>query len=341
MRIAVVNDSPAAVNAIENIVGSVPKYEIAWTAGNGAEAVKGCKADRPDLILMNLVMPVMDGAEATRLIMKNTPCSILVVTSTVEGNRSKVFEAMGHGALDVVTTPDLGPRGETEGAEELLDKIAVIGKLIGKAAETRRRTPGKKKKLAAVIHDIPPLVIIGSSTGGPKALSEILSELPEKFGAAVAIIQHVNAEYTAGMAEWLGQQCPLPVALAVDGAYLEAGKVLLAATDDHLIIKPDLTLKYTSEPREYNYRPSVDIFFRSIEKNWPECAAAVLLTGMGSDGARGLLALRKAGWYTIAQDKKSSIVYGMPKAAAELGAAVDILPVDRIVPALVSFFDKA
>ncbi|HUU26498.1 MAG TPA: chemotaxis response regulator protein-glutamate methylesterase [archaeon] len=337
MRIAIVNDMMIAVEILRQVIKVVPEYKVAWIARDGAEAVKKCAEDLPDIILMNITMPVMDGVETTRRIMKESPCPILIVTATVEGSRSKVFDAMGYGALDVVATPSMSTNGEIQGAGALLAKIATIGKLIGKP---NQQLSSVKKRAALVTIPVPPLVIIGSSTGGPKALADILSRLPGTFGAALAIVQHVDVAFTSGLVEWLKSQTPLTVSIAPEGARLEPGKALVAATNDHLIMKPDLTLAYTAEPRDYNYRPSVDIFFKSVGKNWPEKSVAVLLTGMGSDGAEGLKLLHDAGWHTIAQDQSTSVVYGMPKAAVLLGAASEILPIDKVAPALVSFLNK-
>lgn len=338
MKIAIVNDLKMAVEILKRLVLSVSEYEIAWIAENGAEAVKKCAEDVPNLILMDLIMPVMDGVEATRRIMKNSPCSILVVTATVEGNMSKVFEVMGYGALDAVATPVIGSNGNVEGANALLAKIATIGKLIGKTSKEELKI--EQHKQISVETQIPNLVAMGSSTGGPKALVDILSQLPKNFNASIAIVQHVDVRFAEGLVEWLDRQTHFKVSLVKDNMSLKPGRVFVAGTNDHLIITPDLTFAYTSEPGDLSYRPSVNIFFKSLALNWHKKAAAVLLTGMGTDGAEGLKALRRAGWYTISQDKDSSVVYGMPKAAAALGAAVDILPLEEIAPALVRYFNK-
>ncbi|MDY0038970.1 MAG: chemotaxis response regulator protein-glutamate methylesterase [Desulforhabdus sp.] len=329
MRIAIVNDLLMAVEAQRRIVTSVSNYEIAWIAYNGVEAVERCGRDRPDLILMDLSMPVMDGVQATCAIMRESPCAILVVTASIKDDAAKVFEAMGCGALDATGTPILGDDGKIEGGAELLKKIATIGKLIGK--------PSREAVVANKIVPLraPRLVVIGSSTGGPKALAEILARLPEDLKAAVVIIQHVDVQFAGGLAEWLNDQTHLSVSIAAGGQTLRKGMVYLAGTNDHLVVGPDLAVHYTPEPRDYTYRPSVDTFFFSVGRHWPNRAVAVLLTGMGKDGAKGLLTLRRAGWHTIAQDEKSSVVYGMPKAAAEIGAAVEILPVEKIADSII------
>jgi two-component system response regulator WspF len=180
------------------------------------------------------------------------------------------------------------------------------------------------------------LVAIGASAGGPHALAEVLGALPADFPAAVVIVQHLHEHMAAGMAEWLDQQTALSVRVAVEGDRVTEGQVLLAGTADHLILKSGDRLGHTADPRDYVYRPSVDAFFQSVVKHWRGEVVGVLLTGMGRDGAAGLKALRDSGRYTIAQDQGTSAVYGMPKAAASLNAAVDILPLDRIAARLIS-----
>jgi two-component system, chemotaxis family, response regulator WspF len=181
-----------------------------------------------------------------------------------------------------------------------------------------------------------PLVAIGASAGGPAVLAALLSRLPKDFGAAIVIVQHMDAHMAAGMVDWLGQNSALSVRLAQEGDRPRPGTALVAGTSDHLVLKTPTRLGYTPDPREYVYRPSVDVFFHSVGRLWRGGITGVLLTGMGRDGAAGLKALRDGGCHTIAQDEESSAVYGMPKAAARLNAAVDILPIEKITSRLVS-----
>lgn len=334
MRIAIVNDVPMAVEALRRVVTSVPEYQIAWIATDGEEAVRLCAADVPDLILMDLMMPRMDGAEASRRIMRESPCLILIVTATVGGHSSKVFEAMGWGALDAVNTPVIEKSGEPAHASELLSKIAMLRKLMG-------RSPGRIPPLTmsgAVSSGLQPdfpLIAIGASTGGPAALARVLSGLPAALHAAVTIVQHVDKRFASGLASWLARESSRDVSIIRSNDRPDASAVQIASTNDHLLLTPELTFEYSDEPAHYYYRPSVDVFFHTVATRWPVTAIGVLLTGMGSDGAKGLLAMRRAGWHTIAQDQASSIVYGMPKAAAKIDAAVEILPLDRIAAAIV------
>jgi two-component system, chemotaxis family, response regulator WspF len=334
MRIAIVNDLTIAVTALRRVLETVPEYQVAWVARDGKEAVAKCAQDTPDLILMDLLMPVMDGVEATRRIMLDCPCAIFVVTASTEKNVTFVYEAMGYGAVDAVDTPALG--GDSSDVNKLLTKIARIGKLL-KSTTTSKISPlasGQRQNNSRLTV---PLVAIGSSTGGPKALATILSKLPANFNSAIAIVQHVDAQFSSGLVEWLNQQSKLPVRLASVGESFQKGTVLVAGTNDHLILKPDLTLGYTKDPINYPYRPSVDVFFKSLAQNWKLRGIGILLTGMGRDGAEGLSALRLQGWHTIAQDKASCVVYGMPKAAVQLDAAVEILSPDDIAAMLQKF----
>lgn len=332
LRIAIVNDTLIASEALRRVVVMVPEYDIAWIARDGAEAIAKCAADTPDLILMDLIMPVVDGVEATRQIMKQSPCAILVVTSSVTSNAGRVFEAMGYGALDAINTPILGASGNSpSGGMELLNSIAKVARQMGKTM------PGSGFQSTIPKCLTPPLLAIGSSTGGPQALVTLLSGLPANFAFAVAIIQHVDAEFAPGLADWLSEKTNLSVSLAVADRPLEVGKVLIAATNDHLVLQSNLTLKYTKEPLDYPYRPSVDCFFESIAQYWPGKGVAVLLTGMGKDGAKGLKTLRQARWHTIAQDRSTCVVYGMPKAAAELDAAVQVLPIEAIANSCIKY----
>ncbi|MCY1428466.1 Chemotaxis response regulator protein-glutamate methylesterase [compost metagenome] len=240
---------------------------------------------------------------------------------------------MGHGALDAVNTPALGS-GQAQEAAVLLRKIQNIGWLVGQpdnrarsAAETRKPHSGGQR-----------LVAIGASAGGPASLAQLLKQLPEDFPASVVLVQHVDEVFAAGMADWLASESRLPVRLARDGEPPQPGTILLAGTNNHLRLLRNGELAYTAEPTSHVYRPSIDVFFDSLVAHWKGEAIGVLLTGMGRDGAEGLKHMRGRGFLTIAQDQASCAVYGMPKAAAAIGAAVEILALERIAPRLVEAF---
>ncbi|MBN1664465.1 MAG: chemotaxis-specific protein-glutamate methyltransferase CheB [Deltaproteobacteria bacterium] len=331
LRIAIVHHDASVRNVLWKVIAAEPDYIVAWMVGDGAEAMQHCRRDMPDLILVDLALPHRDGVKVTCDIMKSYPCAILILADAPNQQAGKVFEAMGCGALDAVAAPRPQENGSGEGANRLLKKIATLAKILGKSEQPLRAAA---KSPDAVPAQLPFLVAIGSSTGGPKALAAILSAFPADLAAAIIIIQHVDLQFASGLSDWLSSQTPLAVRLAYEGMRPLPGTVLVAATNDHLIMGADLAFHYTAEPRDYPYRPSVNALFESLNKFWPRKDVAVLLTGMGRDGGIGMAALKKAGWHTITQDEKTSIVYGMPAAAVELGGATEILPLDRIAGAI-------
>ena len=389
MRIGIVNDAPLAREALRRVVLSSPGHEVAWTARDGAEAVVLARENPPDLVLMDLFMPGVDGVEATRRIMAESPCAILVVTATVSGHLSKVYQALGYGALDAVDTPSLGLKGDLAGAEALLRKIDVVAKLIGRQAavsaggdeeaatlimppprvKTAPTTTGPRVPAAAavseassayaklwgavgkevasvererkVLGDVETLILLGASTGGPQALSTVLAGLRELLtrnaGVAVIVVQHVDSNFAEGLGKWLGEHAGRPVRLITDGCRPAPGAILLSGTDDHVMLDSEGRLRYSPEPRANCYRPSVDVFFNSVVEHWPRPGVAALLTGMGRDGAEGLRKLRRRGWRTIAQDEATSVVWGMPRAAAEIGAAELVLPLQHIADTIANW----
>ena len=348
MRIAIVNDLPTVVEAMRRVVLSTGEHGVAWVAADGGAAVELCARERPDLILMDLTMPRMGGVEAIRRIMDRSPCPIVVVTAEGKQDHARIFEAMGAGALDVLHLPGLVSSVTAETADKLLAKIDTIRRLTGirtrslSAKPARDLTPGS---LASRSHPASatsglnaaspaPLVAIGASAGGPAALARILGCWPADFPAAVVIVQHVDTQFAPGLVRWLSSQTPLPVRLIQSGDRPQAGLVLVANGEDHLVFDKAQRLVYSPNPAGAALRPSVDLFFQSIVKYWPGDVIGVVLTGMGRDGARGLKMLREAGQITVAQDQATSTVYGMPKAAAELRAAREILPLENIGPRL-------
>lgn len=325
MRIAIVNDVPVAAEVLRRVVSLQKAHEIAWVATDGADALQACLKDTPDLILMDLIMPKMNGVQATREIMKQCPCAILIVTISVQENTKMVFEAMGAGALDAVDTPALGVADFQSVSTPLLAKINSLQGLLG-FKDSPKPQPASTPQA--------PLVVIGASAGGPAALAEILRSLPKNFPSPVIVVQHVDEQFAPSLVGWLKNQCVLPIRGACNGDSPVAGEVLVAIKDEHLVFTNTRKLMYAAEPKETFYWPSVDVFFESVARHWRGKAIGVLLTGMGRDGAKGLKAMRDAGCHTIAQDKASCAVYGMPKAAIELGAVVEILPVNAIAAAL-------
>ena len=329
MRIAVVNDLRVATEALRRLLDAQPDCDLAWTAADGAEAVERCRKDRPDLVLMDLVMPGMDGVEATRRIMRESPCPILVVTATVDGNAGRVYAALGAGALDAVNCPTFAAGGGLLGGEAVLKKIRTLERLL---------RPGVTSAAGAAAGEPPvatgarrdALIALGSSTGGPDAVAAVLNGASKEMDAPVVVVQHLDPDFVPGFVSWLATETRRRVRAVADGDRPERGTVHLASTDDHLVVDRGGAFRYRIDPADLPYRPSVDVFFTSAAEAWGRAGVAVVLTGMGRDGAEGLLRLKRAGWTTIAQDEATSVVPGMPRAASAAGGAGAVLPLPAI-----------
>lgn len=336
MRIAIVDDTLMNVVALRRIIENDAQHSIAWIANNGTEAVKFCLKDTPDIILMDIIMPVMNGVEATKKIMENSPCAILLVTSSVDTNASKVFEAMGAGALDVINTPVLEDSTGEKLDNNLLNKITMISRLI--THSNKQQKDNAKVSCIKKINKNIPLIAIGSSTGGPSALVELLCNIPEDFPASFVIVQHVDEQFIEGFVKWLNGKVSIPVHMAQDGDIVKIGTVLVADSKKHLTLSENQVLNYTSHPEDYPYIPSVNVFFNSVAHYWQGDAMGILLTGMGRDGAKGLLEMKNKGFTTIAQEKSTCAVYGMPKAAIDIDAANLVLSPTEINKEIVRYF---
>ncbi len=371
MKIAIVNDLAVACEALRRAVAEDPALEVIWIARDGLQALELAQRARPDLILMDLIMPRMNGAEATREIMRVAPCPILVVTATVTGNAGLVYEALGAGALDAVNTPSFTQGATLRGGEELLRRIHLVARTqhaaaaesvaIGRPTMPSPPPPSPPIARPSLVKSAAPqspssraassagslapsdpsartmcaIVAIGASTGGPRAVADVLRALPVDMTAATLIVQHVSTAFVRGFADWLGAETGRRVDLARAGQVVAAGDVLVAGEERHMVLGANGTIEYRDEPRALLHCPAIDELFASLA-HYARPGVAVLLTGMGRDGAQGMMQLRSAGWHTIAQDEKSSVVWGMPGAAHKLGAAVETLALDRIAPAILA-----
>jgi two-component system response regulator WspF len=217
MKVAIVNDSRMAAEILRRILAELDDFTIAWTAYSGEEALRLSAQSPPDIILMDLIMPGIDGAETTRRIMRSTPCVILVVTATTVGNRDKVFEAMGYGALDAVNTPVLGSGSSMDGAKPLIQKLRTVSRLVVAGHGPRSKPAAFAPKPLAADSSGIPVIAIGASTGGPQALAEVFSHFPSDFQAVVLVVQHVDEQFTPGLASWLQHYSRIPVRIARQG----------------------------------------------------------------------------------------------------------------------------
>jgi two-component system chemotaxis response regulator CheB len=345
-RVLVVEDSLTVRARLRDVLAGDPGLEVVGEAADGVTAVEMCQRMRPDVVTMDLMLPVMSGLGAIEQIMAHCATPVLVVSSaTNRGELYETYEALAAGAVDSLDKPGADePLDHWErrlvSTVKLVSRIRVIshpraklGALTGWPAADAARPPApavarQPEPGAARGFDV---VGLGTSTGGPGALVSVLRELPAGYAIPILLVLHIGEPFALGFAEWLSAQTRQDVSYARGGEKLTGlgGRVVMAPPGQHLLLQ-DGHLRLNSAPERHSCRPSVDVLFESLARECGRTAAAGLLTGMGRDGARGLLELRGAGALTIAQDEASSVVYGMPREAALLGAAELILPLDRI-----------
>jgi two-component system chemotaxis response regulator CheB len=336
IRVLVVDDSDFARDLICEILSADREIVIAGTAVNGREAVEKVRDLKPDIVTMDIEMPVMDGLEAIERIMAASAVPILVVTSLHDANTA--YAAIDKGALDLVVKPDVNLEEAQEFIKKikLLSKIQVITHLGGKHA-ARKAHEAKTAPLPVFSRTASDwLVAIASSTGGPEALSVILSVLPSSFPCPVVIAQHNTDGFIPGMVEWLRGISKMTIRMAKEGDALVPGTVYVSPSERHMQITPDKRVAFIERHPKDRYRPSCDILLSSVASVYKANSLGVILTGMGSDGAGGMQQIKNAGGTTIAQDEKSSIVFGMPKVAFDSGCIDKVLPLDKIAEELLS-----
>lgn len=340
IRVLVVDDSPSVREFLGHILSS-GGIEIAGEAADGAEAVELAARLRPDVITMDIGLPVMDGFAATRAIMASTPTPIVIVSAQwAPEDVAKTFDALGAGALAILEKPRFGAPDFACRRDQLVSTIKLMAEV--KVMSRRPKSADRPKK-------IPPtpqgrlkreLVAVGASTGGPQTLRSILFGLPKDFPAPIVVVQHISRGFLPGLVQWLDQGCKLTVRIAAHGQAMEPGTVYFAPDDHHLLVASDNTLRLSDAPPEGTLRPCVGRLFRSVAESLGSRAVGVLLTGMGRDGALELGLMRERGAVTIAQDECTSIVYGMPREAVRLGAAVHVLPQEEIAGMLIGLLSE-
>lgn len=336
IKILLADDSFLVRAVLRDALGCVQDITVVGEAANGAEAVTMAQNLRPDLIIMDILMPVMDGLEATEAIMARCPTPILILSATYDEKDVRLaFTAIKKGALDVMGKPSGVTQENREFIERLTEKIRLLSRIrvIHHPSRTSslrpqpvQRPDGKRSILA-----------IGASTGGPKAVMSIVRALPADFDASVLIVQHISSGFARGFAQWLNYESSMPVRLAESGHLPVRGEVLVAPNDCHMTMDGDRLL-LTDAPPVNSCKPSIDVLFSSLARGKGAQSVGVLLTGMGRDGAQGLARLQRSGSPTIVQDEKSCIVFGMPKAAISLNAADEILPLADIPAAISRIF---
>jgi two-component system, chemotaxis family, protein-glutamate methylesterase/glutaminase len=335
IRVLLADDSFLTLSILKDLIAQDPEIEIIGEAYDGRQAVDKVALLRPDLLIMDVMMPVMDGLTAVQEIMKISALPILILSADKSaGEQSNAFNAIRLGALDVMRKPEgLSGAAWDSFASTLLAQIHTLSRVrvIHHFRSPRKTTMVTPPRLFASTQRS--IVAIGASTGGPKVVMKILKELPADGEVGIVIVQHIASGFAAGFAEWLNSESAYNVRLAKDGDLLERGVALVAPCEQHMEIRNGRVV-LTSTPQVNGCRPSIDNLFFSLAKENATAVVAVLLTGMGKDGAEGLLALKEGGAYTIAQDEATCAVYGMPKVAMELGGVQEIQPALKIAAAI-------
>ena len=326
VRVVVVDDSPTVRAVLKRMLSRDPGLQVVGEAGDGREGVAMVAEQRPDVVVMDLEMPGLDGFTAIQQIVERHPVPILVLSSrTRVGGRRTVFEAIAAGAVEVLAKPESPDAwgSLTSTLPETLRGLARAETHGWPTAEPPADVAPPPRPRPAVR---PEILAVGASTGGPQALQALLERLRPAPPLAILVVQHIAPEFQGGLADWLREVGGLDVRLAQNGERPPAGAVRLAPQGAHLRLRADGTLQLDpSTPPRFGHRPAADELFHSCARLGPR-AAGVLLSGMGRDGADGLLAMRRAGGVTLAQDEASSVVYGMPRVALETGAAQRALP---------------
>jgi two-component system, chemotaxis family, protein-glutamate methylesterase/glutaminase len=347
-KIVLVEDSPIAMELLQRLFQSTPEIDVVGTAKNGQEALAIIPKLNPDVVCTDLHMAPVDGLELTKQLMATCPKPILVISNSVKQDDTKnIFGLLQAGAVDIFPKPMSNNYADFESIKQrLVTKIKMLAtvKVQAKAMPVAG-VPSIGANLSSFTPTTAPIgggasafkaIAIGASTGGPQAIHKIVTNLPANFSAPIICAQHISDGFLAGLISWLKEDSRLQIKIAQAGETPVPGTVYFAPEQTHLELDPQGRFIYTNFPSTTGTCPSVDALFKSVVRIYGSACAAILLTGIGSDGAEGMKGVSAGGGTTIAQDEQTCVVYGMSKAAIDAGAAKHVLPIDKIAPFLVT-----
>lgn len=329
-----VEDSPIALQVLRNIIDTAPDLKVVGTATNGAEALLEIPKTNPDVICTDFYMKGMDGLELIKHLMARFPKPILVISVAVgEGNEQNVFQLLQAGAIDILPKPMTG-LSDNYNQKEILNKIRILAgvKVFTRPLRPVFSVPTNSNNIfqTRTNNSEIKIITIGASTGGPQAVFKILQTLPKDFPLPILCTQHISAGFLEGLVNWISQECQLKIKIAIEGEELAPSTVYYAPDGFNLEIDRRFKVLLSLADKNEQHCPSVNVMFRSVALHYGSSCMGILLTGMGEDGARGLQSIDQAGGITIAQDESSCAVFGMPKAAIDLGVVQQVLGIDSI-----------
>lgn len=341
ISVFIVDDSAVVRQVLTQVLGQDPRIRVAGTAPDPIFALQKMQQDWPDVIVLDVEMPRMDGITFLRKLMQERPTPVVICSTLTEKGADTTLQALSAGAVDIITKPKVGLKDFLQsGSQHMLQVIhAAAAAKLGSVKASRVSAPMERKPAPAVVlsQTTDQVVALGTSTGGTHALEAVLTQMPANC-PGIVVVQHMPEKFTAAFASRLNQLCRCEVREAVDGDRVIPGLVLIAPGGRHMQLRrsgAQYRVSVSDGPPVNRHKPSVDVLFRSVANVAGRNATGIIMTGMGDDGANGLLAMREAGAHTIAQDRDSCVVFGMPKEAIERGAAIDILPLGAMAGAIV------
>lgn len=337
IKVLIVDDSALIRKILTDILKMDSEILVVGTARNGKEALDKIEMLKPDIVTMDIEMPLMDGITTLKHVVSRFKLPVIMISSLTSEGAELTLRALDLGAVDFLPKPsNIFSLNQVDIRKEIIEKIKIGSKSkinVEKPIKNSQELKIKEEKKKVIGEEFSNIIVIGTSTGGPRALQKLIPEIPNNLNATVVIVQHMPAKFTKSLAERLNSTSNIQVKEAEDGDILSRGCGYIAPGDYHMTIikeSTNLVVRLNKEPQVMGLRPTVDILMESVSKINGYSKIGIILTGMGSDGTKGIVSMKKAGSYNIAQDESTSVVYGMPKSAIASNYIDEVLPLDKI-----------